>query len=45
MQQRNKSDRRDNERRVQNSPVQVNRRTTERRSGIDRRAILSETTA
>tara|TARA_B100000427_G_C15182419_1_gene452220 strand:- start:464 stop:601 length:138 start_codon:yes stop_codon:yes gene_type:complete len=45
MQQRNKSDRRDNDRRIQNSPVQVNRRTTERRSGADRRVMLSGATA
>ena len=44
MQQRNKSDRRDNDRRIQNSPVQVNRRITERRSGVDRRVMLSGTT-
>ena len=45
MQQRNKSDRRDNERRMQSSPVDVNRRMVERRSGIDRRETLSSTPA
>ena len=45
MQQRNKSDRRDNDRRTQSSPVEADRRMAERRSGIDRRATLSSTPA
>ena len=45
MQQRNKSDRRDNDRRMQSSPVSVDRRMTERRSGTDRRATLSSAPA
>jgi len=45
MQQRNKTDRRDNDRRMQSSPVSEDRRITERRSGIDRRATLSGATA
>ena len=45
MQQRNKSDRRDNDRRMQNSPVDADRRMAQRRSGIDRRATLSSAPA
>ncbi len=45
MQQRNKSDRRDNDRRMQISPVSADRRITERRSGADRRATLSSSPA
>ena len=41
MQQRNSSDRRGNERRIKTYPTEVERRDTERRSGIDRRAMLS----
>ena len=45
MQHRNKSDRRDDDRRVQHSPVDTDRRMIERRSGADRRVILSSTSA
>ena len=45
MQQRNKSDRRDNDRRIQSIPVEADRRTIERRSGIDRRSTLSDALA
>ena len=41
MRERNNSDRRDDDRRVQTSPIDVERRVSERRSGIDRRAMLS----
>ena len=41
MQQRNNSDRRDNDRRLQSSPVKAERRMIERRSGADRRTMLS----
>lgn len=41
MRERNNSDRRDNDRRMQSSPIDIDRRASERRSGIDRREILS----
>ena len=45
MQQRNKSDRRDNDRRMQSSPVSADRRMAERRSGTDGRATLASSPA
>ena len=41
MEKRNRSDRRDSERRVEDSSVEVNRRFSQRRSGFDRREMLS----
>jgi len=41
MRERNNSDRRDNDRRIQSGPIDIDRRVSERRSGIDRREMLS----
>lgn len=41
MRERNSADRRDNDRRVQSSPIDIDRRVSNRRSGADRRAMLS----
>ena len=41
MKQRTNSDRRDSERRVQNDVIDIDRRTFQRRSGFDRREMLS----
>ena len=41
MKQRTNSDRRDSERRIQDDVIEVDRRFSQRRSGIDRRAMLS----
>ena len=38
---RQASDRRDNDRRISNIIVEYNRRITQRRSGVDRREVLS----
>ena len=38
---RQSSDRRDNDRRISNIEVEYNNRTAQRRSGVDRREILS----
>jgi len=41
MKQRTNSDRRDNERRVENYSVEIDRRISQRRSGTDRRTVLA----
>ena len=41
MRERYNSDRRDNDRRIQSSPIGIDRRVSERRSGVDRRDMLS----
>jgi len=41
MQTRNKSDRRNSDRRTQDLAVDINRRNSQRRSGFDRRAMLA----
>ena len=45
MKQRTNSDRRDSERRVHDDGIEIDRRTFQRRSGLDRRAMLSGQTA
>tara|TARA_B100001142_G_scaffold26074_1_gene23648 strand:+ start:2647 stop:2784 length:138 start_codon:yes stop_codon:yes gene_type:complete len=45
MEARNSADRRDNDRRTQDNPIDIDRRTSQRRSGFDRREILSDQTA
>jgi len=45
MKQRDNGDRRDNNRRTQVNFIEVERRVFQRRSGIDRRAMLSGETA
>tara|TARA_Y100001970_G_scaffold258396_1_gene338217 strand:- start:108 stop:245 length:138 start_codon:yes stop_codon:yes gene_type:complete len=41
MQTRNNSDRRDTDRRIENLPINTDRRIAQRRSGFDRRAMLA----
>ena len=41
MQAREKSDRRNLDRRTQDVPIDIDRRDSQRRSGFDRRAMLS----
>ena len=41
MEARNSTDRRDNDRRVQDIPIDIDRRASQRRSGFDRREMLS----
>ena len=45
MKQRINSDRRDSERRTDDDVIEVDRRFSQRRSGLDRREILSGQTA
>ena len=45
MKQRTNSDRRDSDRRIQDDVIEVDRRFSQRRSGLDRREILSAQTA
>jgi len=45
MKQRINSDRRDSERRIDDDIIEVDRRFSQRRSGLDRREILSGQTA
>ena len=41
MNERTNSDRRDSERRIEDDVIEVDRRFSQRRSGLDRREILS----
>ena len=45
MNERTNSDRRDSERRTEDDVIEVDRRFSQRRSGLDRREILSGQTA
>ena len=45
MKQRTNSDRRDSERRIDDDVIEIDRRFSQRRSGLDRREMLSGQTA